>query len=416
MDIQKGTKAQILADGVYCIHADICNNELFEGIWPIPDGVSINAYIVKGEKTALIDLLRDWDFAPQQFDTALDSIGLDFTAFDYLILNHLEPDHTGWLKEFRERNPNAQIIATAKGVNLIKSFYKIETGLRAVKDGDVLDLGNGKVLTFFETPNLHWPETMVTWDEQTGTLFSCDAFGSFGALADRICNDEFTDAEHVFYEKECLRYYTNIVCSFSSFVEKAIAKLSSLSISIVAPSHGIVWRKGPEPQSDAVLPIIERYARYAGYAKGPAERSIAVIWGSMYGNTRAGLDAVIRGIESEGIPYTLHRVPDDNISYILSAAYKSSALVFAMPTYEYAMFPPMSYVLDIFRRKHIIGKKVLRIGSWGWIGGAKKDFEAAVVNLQLADLDSYEWPGFPTQHDLDELEEKGRQLARKLKS
>ena len=400
-------KAQFLSDGVYCIHADINTTDFFEGIWPIPKGVSLNAYVVKGEKTALIDLVRDWGGAPDQFAACLDSIGLSFSGIDYLILNHLEPDHTGWLNELRERNPGVEILATQKGCSLIKSFYKVETGLRTVKDGDTLDLG-GRVLSFFEAPNIHWPETMVTWDEASGTLFPCDAFGSFGALGDRVFDDEFDQSEHAVFEEESLRYYANIVSSFSAFVEKAVAKVQNLPIKCIAPSHGMVWRRDPKK-------IIERYLHYASWAKGPAEKSIAVIWGSMYGNTEAGVNAVIRGIEREGIPYTMRRVPYDNISWVLMDAYRSSALVLAMPTYEYAMFPPMSYVLDIFRRKHIYGKKVLRIGSWGWIGGAKKDYEKAIESLKWENAESYEWPGFPTDADIKALEDKGAEFARQLK-
>ncbi|MDR1239846.1 MAG: FprA family A-type flavoprotein [Treponema sp.] len=402
-------KAQTIAEGVYCLHADIQTTDLFEGIWPIPDGVSLNAYVVRGEKTALIDLVRDWTGAPQQLADCLASIGLDFSRIDYLILNHLEPDHTGWLREFRKQNPGAEILATAKGINLVKTFYKVETGLRAVKDGDTLDLGGGKVLGFFETPNIHWPETMITWEPVSGTLFTCDAFGSFGTLGDRVFDDEFTETEHVFFEDEGLRYFANILSSFAVFVEKAVRKTAGLDIKIVAPSHGPVWRENPQK-------IIDRYLKYASWAGGPAEKKIAVIWGSMYGQTKEGVDAVIRGIEKEGIPYVVRRVPDENVSWVLTDAYRCSGIVLAMPTYEYAMFPPMSYVLDIFRRKHIYGKKVLRIGSWGWAGGAKKDYEAAIEALKWTSIESYEWPGSPTEEDLKMLEAKGAELARALKA
>jgi flavorubredoxin len=402
-------KAHVIAEGIFGLHADIQTTDLFEGIWPIPNGVSLNSYIVKGEKIALIDLLRDWTGAPKQIEEELASIGIDFSAVDYLILNHLEPDHTGWLREFRAKNPKAEIIATAKGINLVKTFYKIDTGLRTVKDGETLDLGAGKVLTFIEAPNIHWPETMITWEDRSGTLFPCDAFGSFGALGDRIFDDEFTAEEHAFFEKETLRYYANIISSFSVFVERAVEKLANVDIKCVAPSHGIVWRK--EPQK-----IIERYLKYAAYAKGRTEKEIAVIWGSMYGNTKQGLDAVIRGIEQEGVPYTIHRIPDENVSFVLADAYKSSGLVLAMPTYEYAVFPPMAYVLDIFRRKHINNKTILRIGSWGWVGGAKKEYDAMVANFKWSHLESMEWAGAPDTGEFAALEERGRELARAIKA
>jgi flavorubredoxin len=390
------------------LHADIHTGELFEGIWPIPRGVSLNIYLVQGEKTALIDLFRDWTDAPRQIDEAFASIGVSYDTVDYLILNHLEPDHTGWLKEFRAKNPRAEIIATAKGVELVKTFYKTTDGLRVVKDGDTLDLGAGKVLAFYETPNIHWPETMMTFETSSRTLFSCDGFGSFGALGGHVFDDEFSAPEHAAFEEECLRYYANIVSSFSTFVERAAQKLSALDIAAVAPSHGIIWRAEPKR-------IFERYRTYAAWSKGPAEKRIAVLWGSMYGNTKRGVDAVIRGIERENVPYTALRVPDENLSYVLSEAFRSSALVLAMPTYEYAMFPPAAWMLDIFRRKHIFGKRVLRIGSWGWVGGAKKEYEAVIESLKWESLESYEWAGAPEAEDFRILEERGAELARAVK-
>lgn len=402
-------KAYPISDSVYCLHADIDTDDLFEGIWPIPDGVSLNSYLVRGEKIALLDLVRDWIGAPTQLSDELASIGVSFKDIDYLVLNHLEPDHTGWLNEFRALNPTAQIISTAKGIELVKSFYKIDEGLRAVKTGDTLDLGAGKVLHFFETPNVHWPETMMTWEPASGTLFSCDGFGSFGKLGDRVFDDQFSAKEHEFFERESLRYYANIVSSFSVFVERAVKKLEGLQIKCIAPSHGIVWRKEP-------MKIVERYLRYARYMNGPAEKKIAIIWGSMYGNTRKGLDAVIRGIEAEGVPYSLRRVPNEDVSYVLADAYESAGLVLAMPTYEYAMFPPMAYAIDIMKRKHVHGKTVLRVGSWGWVGGAKKEYDAAVEGLKWTCMDMKEWAGAPSETDLAELEAKGRELARIVKA
>jgi len=394
-----------ISDGVYCLHADAGSEGLFEGIWPIPDGVSMNAYVIKAEKTALIDLVGSGEAVRGQLEAGLSSIGVSSSGIDFLVLNHLEPDHTGWLGEFRRLNPGAQIVSTQKGCNLIRSFYKIGDGLRAVKNGDELDLGGGRVLTFLETPNIHWPETMMSWDPASGTLFSCDAFGSFGALGQRVFDDEFDEAEHAFFEKESLRYYANIVSSFSGFVEKAVRKLDGLDVRCVAPGHGMVWRRDPRK-------VIDRYLKYASWAKGPAEKAVTVVWGSMYGNTEAGVRAVVEGIESEGVPCITRRVPDENISWVLADAYRSSGLVIAMPTYEYAMFPPMSYVLDVFRRKHIHGKKVLRIGSWGWVGGAKKDYEAAIESLKWESLESCEWAGYPTEAELETLRERGRELAR----
>jgi anaerobic nitric oxide reductase flavorubredoxin len=405
----RAMKAHKISDRIYALHADVRTEDLFEGIWPIPDGVSLNSYLVKGDKIALIDLVRDWGGAPAALESGLSQAGVRLVDVDYLVLNHLEPDHTGWLADFRRINSKVRILATAKGVELVKNFYKVENGVEAVKTGDVLDLGAGLVLSFVEAPNVHWPETMVTFEPSSGTLFSCDAFGSFGMLGDRMFDDEFSPRELERFEVETLRYYANIVASFGIFVRRAIEKLANLDVKIVAPSHGIAWRKDPKR-------IIDRYLKYASYLDGGREKEICVVWGSMYGNTEKGLEAAIRGIEDEGVPFTMHRVPNEDVSYILADAYRSEGILVAMPTYEYKMFPPMAYVLDIFTRKHVNGRSALRIGSWGWVGGAKKEYDDAIAALEWKSIESLEWAGVPDDAVLAALREKGRGLARMVKA
>ncbi len=401
-------KAIPISSGIFALHADIETTDLFEGIWPIPEGVSLNSYLVKGDKVALIDLVRDWCDASGVLEKELETAGVALADVDYLVLNHMEPDHTGWLADFREKNPRAQIIVTPKAVDLVANFYGITEGVRAVKSGDTLELGQGKVLRFEEAPNVHWPETMVTYETSSGTLFSCDAFGSYGKLGERVFDDEFTAEEHAVFEAESLRYYANIVSSFSLFVKRAVQKLAGLDIKVIAPSHGIVWRKDPKA-------IVDRYLKYADYMEGPQEKEICVVWGSMYGNTESGLQAVLDGIDSEKVPYTIHRVPDEDVSYVLADAYKSAGIVIAAPTYEYRLFPPMAYVLDIFERKHVWNRTALRVGSFGWVGGAKKEYDAKIAPLKWNSLEAVEWPGAPDEACMSALFESGAELARRVK-
>ncbi|HOV62707.1 MAG TPA: FprA family A-type flavoprotein, partial [Spirochaetia bacterium] len=360
-------KAVALSDGIYGLHANVQNNDLFEGIWPIPDGVSLNSYILKGDKVAMIDLFRDWDGAKGKVEAQLTDLGLSFRDIDYLIINHMEPDHTGWLAEFKKINPSVEILTTKKAAVLVKAFYHFDDGIRVVATGDTLSLGGGKELLFVETPNVHWPETMVTYEKQSKTLFSCDAFGSFGKVADgKEFDDLLTAAEHEFFEGETDRYYADIISSFSAFVLKALDAVKSLDIGTIAPSHGIIWRKD-------IARVIERYRRLASYFNTPAEKRITVVWASMYGNTEKMLPSILEGIRIEGVPVSIHRIPEEHVSYVLSSAWKSRGLVLGMPTYEYKMFPPMAYVLDILERSHVAYKKVLRFGSFGWSGGAQKE-------------------------------------------
>lgn len=390
------------------IHSDIQNHPLFEGCWPIPDGVTLNSYFVRGNKTALIELTADWEEAISLLKSQLNLIdGAD--KIDYLILNHLEPDHTGFLPRFIQENPSVEIISTAKGCALVRDFLKVpDAKLREVKTGDTLNLGDIE-LSFYEVPNVHWPETMVTFEAKSGTLFSCDAFGGYGKTGERIFDDEFNTEEHKFFESESLRYYATIVASFSTFVKKAIEKLTAanLQIKTIAPSHGIVWRSHPET-------VIERYARYAGYnTGGKCEKEICVLISSMYGNTRKGVEAVIKGIHKadSSIAVNVLNVPETDDSKVLAAAYKAAGLVIAAPTYEYKLFPAMAHVMDLFARKHFVGKQVLRIGSWGWVGGAKKEYDALSAPLNWTQVEQYEWQGVPLQKDFEVLEQKGSELA-----
>lgn len=404
-------KAQEISAGIYCIHADICaRTSRFEGLWMLPQGVSINSYIVKGDKIALIDIVRDWDGSLKSYTEQLESIGLSFKDIDYLILNHLEPDHCDLIEYVHSCNPQAEVVSTSKGLAMVEKFFKVSGNLHAVKTGDTLDLGGGKVLNFYETPNIHWPETMMTYNPATQVLFSCDAFGSYGAIGDKIFDDQHSEEELRFYEAEALRYYSNIVASFSTFVGKALDKLAALDIKCIAPSHGLIWRS----HADRIFAL---YKRFAGYnTGGVCEKEICIIWGSMYGYTKQGLDAVIKGIEAEKVPYTIHDIPDTDVSYILGDAYKAAGLILAMPTYEYKMFPPMAYVLDLFERKHVTDKTVLRIGNWGWSGGAKKEYEQKTANLKWNHVEQYEWQGKLLDADIRLLEERGAELARAVKT
>lgn len=396
-----------LAQGVYRIHADIGDKDLFEGIWPIPHGVSLNAYVVRGsQKTVLVDLVKDWDGALLELTQQLAQLGLDFTGIDYLILNHMEPDHTGALAEFKARNPRMEILCTKKAVPLVKAFYGLDEGVRTVSSGDTLELGNRK-LVFEETPNIHWPETMMTFEPEHGILFSCDAFGSFGRYG-HCFDDELTASEWSLLIPETERYYANIVSSFSAFVIRGIEKLQTLPIHMIAPSHGIVWREHPQR-------IVDIYQRLAGYLKGPAESEITLVWSSMYGNTAALVEVVEQAAKEEGVILHVHEVPKEHVSFVLASAWRSSGLILGMPTYEYNMFPPMYDILDMFERKHVNGRKVMRFGSYGWSGGAQKQFEAFLEKLKWNCLGVVEYQGSPKAGDREQAVHLVKQLAQAIK-
>ena len=401
-------KAVKITDGIYCLPVNLENYQLFEGMWPMPNGISLNSYIVQGEKTALIDLIEDTDGKPAEFEAELGTIPVDPKNIDYMIINHMEPDHTSWLPEFHRKNPQLKFYLTAKAAKLLKSFCGIEDNVHVIKEGDTLDLGQGKVLSFHETPNIHWPETMMTFERSSGTLFSCDAFGSYGKLDRVFFDDRLSTEQHNFYSGEALRYYANIVSSFSTFVTKGIDHLSDLDIKVIAPSHGIIWRENPKE-------IIESYARFASYMNGPAEAEVTVIWSSMYGNTEKLVNNVVQGVRREGLPVHVHRVPDEHVGGILASAWKSAGLILGMPTYEYEMFPPMAWVLDMFRRKKVWNKKVLRFGSAGWSGGAQRELDKLTEKMKWDFIDPIEWMGAPGEKELELALAQGQALARQVK-
>jgi anaerobic nitric oxide reductase flavorubredoxin len=399
-----------VSEGIYRLSANV-DNILFEGIWPVPNGIAMNSYIVKGEKTAIIDGICGWDGVPETLLEMLDEIKVDVKDIDYVIINHMEPDHSGWLEMFKKVRPEFTVYASKRAEPLLDAFYRITNDVHTVSSGDQLDLGNGRVLAFEDIPNVHWPETMATYDTKSKTLFPCDAFGSFGAVSDNAPYDDQLNQEQIdYFEQEATRYFANIVAAFSLPTQKAIEKLGGIEIKTIAPGHGIVWRKDPGK-------IINDYVRYASYSKGPAKPEITVIWGSMYGMTEQGVAPVVEGIESEGVTVHVHRVPETELSYILQSIWQSSGVVLGMPTYEYKMFPPMAAALDEIGKKKVLNRKAFRFGSYGWSGGAQKELDEITERLKMNwdFIEPVEFKGAPTEEDIALLKQRGKELAVKVK-
>lgn len=392
---------QKVMDEIYRLGVNIDDESyLFEGIWPIPHGISINSYLIRGEKNVLIDLTQDIKDFPKSITEQMGGVSIGVEDIDIIVLNHMEPDHSGWLREFCQINKKGLIYCSKKAVPLLKAFGGVsEERAVAISDGMTLTVGDYE-LQFFDTPNIHWPETMMTYEKKRGILFACDAFGSYGKVEeDRIFDDQLSKEKHDFFENEALRYYANIVATFSSFVLKGLAKLGGLDIKVICPSHGIIWRDNPNT-------IIGQYSRFANYSKGPAEKEVTLVWSSMYGNTKTMLNIVVETLRKRKIPVHVYQAPVDDIGYILSSAWKSAGLIFGMPTYEYKVFPPMAHVIDELLVKRVTNKKVFRYGSYGWSGGAQRDFEAKIANSGWDLLGSYEWQGAPTENDKEKMVEE----------
>ncbi len=401
-------KTTEVTEGIFRLSANV-EDILFEGIWPIPNGVSMNSYIVKGTKAAIVDGVCDWDGVPQTLYDQLDRMQIDINDLDYVIMNHLEPDHSGWFRSFLQLRSDVTVITSEKGAELVKHFYGYEGDIRAVKTGDTLDLGEGRVLLFAEIPNVHWPETIATYDTKSKTLLPCDAFGSFGSIGEKMYDDQLDEQELAFFEQEATRYYANIVGPFSAFVQRAIDKLKDIEIKIIAPGHGIVWRRNPAK-------IVGDYIRYASYSKGPAKTDVTVLYASMYGMTARGIDPVIEGLRSEGVTVHVHRLPEAPWGDALASVWQSSGVVVAAPTYEYKMFPPMAALLEELGRKKALNRKAFSFGSYGWSGGAQKELaEITERNRMNWDfLEPVEFRGAPTSEHLELIRQRGKELAVKV--
>jgi flavorubredoxin len=388
---------------IFWIGVNDRTTDLFEGLWPITqEGVSYNSYLVLGEKKVIIDLVKS--VKADEYLTQLEEL-TDISKIDYIVINHMEPDHTGLLRIFRKMAPRAVILGSARTKDMLNGFFCIQDNVRAVGDGETLPIGQS-FLRFFSTPFVHWPETIMTYEESHRILFSCDAFGGYGALRGSIFDDECKDCD--FYEKEALRYYANIVANYSSRVLDAIGKLASIPVDIVAPSHGLIWRK--EPQR-----IIQLYKKWAECASGKTEPGVTLVYGSMYGHTEKMMNAVAQGISQAGVPLEIFDAARTHVSYILPSLWLKTGVMIGAPTYEVKLFPPVAEVLNMAVHKRIINRKAAYFGSYGWSGGALKEVKSIIEPAKWDLQEALEFVGSPDEEDLKKGEKFGRTFAELIK-
>lgn len=398
--------ADKLSEGIYRLTSRLSSDNLFEGIWPLPHGVMVNAYLIKGkDKIAVIDYFCDWDNSREDVALQLRNLGIKGSDIDYLIINHMEPDHTGDLNFLLDKYKNIKIVTSARSVPLLESFYGVKNEIMKVKTGDTLDLG-GRTLCFYDTPNVHWPETIMTYLKEEKILFSCDAFGSFGVF-DKTFHDELNKEELELYLSETERYYVNIISTFSKFVLKAIASLGSLDIKMICPSHGVVYRKNCEI-------AVNHYKKLAQYSENGGEKEVTFLYSSMYGNTEALVKVVEEELKKAKIKFYTFKIPGTHDSFVLEKVWRSKGLIVGVPSYEMAMFYPMAHTLDALDRSHIKGKKLIRFGSYGWCKGAEKELLTFVEKMNLDYLGQVEFKGRASEEDVKALRDLTKELIKSL--
>ena len=352
-------KAIPITDSVYWVGVNDKETDIFESLWPLPNGISYNSYLIVDEKVVLVDTVKI-----TYHDDFIEKIKglLGDKGIDYLVINHMEPDHSGSVRSLKRSFPEMEIIGNEKTANFLKGFYDIDE-VKVIEDGERLALGE-RELEFRLTPMVHWPETMMTYDCKEKIIFAGDAFGGFGALHGGIFGDELdTD----FYEDEIRRYFVNIVGKYSPMVQKAYSKLSDLDIEIVASTHGPIWRENPQY-------IIDEYVKYSSYQ---TEEGVVIVYGSMYGNTKKMAEAVARGVAEGGVDQIrLYDASRTHVSYLMNDIWKYKGMVLGACTYNTELFPPVaaltSALLNRRMKNHILGI----FGSYSWSGGAVKELKA----------------------------------------
>lgn len=359
-----------ISQRIYSVGVNDTDKVLFEGLWPLPYGVSYNSYLVADEKVALVDTVEG-GFEEEFIGNIYEAIG--DRPIDYLVVNHMEPDHSSLTDYILEKYPELKIIANAKAVPMLKGYYNVpQERILVVAEGDEVSLGEC-ALRFHMIPMVHWPETMVTWLECEHTVFSGDAFGTFGAVPESIVDEEGTLEE---YKDEMMRYYSNIVGKYGTPVQSALKKLAGLNVMRICSTHGPVW----ENEVSEVIALYDRMSRYE------VGRGVCIVYGSMYGNTAAAAEALGAELEKLEVPYAIHDLAGNNsgelgISGALRDVFKYDTIVVGSPTYNNGIFPPVESFMKALQARLIKNRRFYAFGSYTWSASAVNQLNGLAANL-----------------------------------
>ena len=348
---------------------------LFENIHPIPRGVSYNSYLLLDEKTVLFDTV-DWSIG-RQFLENVQAV-LNGRTLDYLVINHMEPDHGSYIEEIVLRYPDVKIISTEKAFMLMRQFgFNIDGRIEEVAEGDTKSFGKHEV-TFIAAPMIHWPEAMVTFDTTNGVLFSADAFGTFGALDGKLFNDE-VDFERDLID-DARRYYTNIVGKYGPHVQSLLKKAAGIDIKMICPLHGPVWRKN-------LGYFLDKYDKWSKYE--PEEKAVMIVYASMYGNTESAVESLATKFVEKGMTnVVMYDVSSTHVSNLISETFRVSHVVLASVTYNLGIYPPMhNYLMDM-KALNLQNRTfaIIENGSWACRSGIlMREFLEGMRDMNVLD-------------------------------
>ena len=342
-----------VTDDLYWVGGNDHRLALFENVHPIPRGVSYNNYLLLDEKTVLFDTV-DWSACREMIQN-VEGV-LDGRTLDYLVVNHMEPDHGGSIEEIILRYPKIKIVSTEKAFMMMRQFgFQVDGREDQVQEGDTRTFGKHTV-TFVAAPMVHWPEAMVTYDVTNGVLFSADAFGSFIALDGKLFNDEVNfDRDWI---DEARRYFTNIVGKYGPFVQFLLKKAATVDIKMICPLHGPVWRSN-------FGYLIDKYDKWSRYE--PEEKGVMIVYASMYGNTQYAAQALASLLCEKGMTNVqVYDVSNTHVSYLIAETFRLSHVVLASVTYNLGIYPPMhNYLMDM-KALNVQNRTfaVMENGSW----------------------------------------------------
>lgn len=382
-----------ISERIFYVGVNDDDKVMFEGLWPLPLGVSYNSYLVVGEKVALIDTVES-GFEDEFIGNINEAIG--DRPIDYLVVNHMEPDHSSLISYMLERYPSLVILANAKTLPMLKGYHNVsEERVQIVAEAESVSLG-GCSLRFYMAPMVHWPETMVTWLEEEGTLFSGDAFGTFGAVDGQIVDDD--DTFEIFRD-EMMRYYACIVGKYGNPVQTALKKLSGLEVRRICSTHGPVW----EHNVPAVVALYDKMSRYE------VERGVCIAYASMYGNTAAAADALAMELDALGVPYAIHDLAGNNagelgLSGALRDVFKYDTIVVGAPTYNNGIFPPAETFMKALQARLIKGRRFYAFGSYTWAGASVRQLNELAASLNFEVLG--DGLSFPQAYRKDKVDMK----------
>lgn len=343
-----------IKDKVYYVGVNDRKKTLFEGLWPLPSGVSYNSYLIDDDKICLIDTV-EVDFFTQFLENIREVIG--DRPIDYIVINHMEPDHSGSLSLMRKYYPDIQVVSNKKAFDMLRGFYGISGGEYEVKNGDTLELGH-HTLQFFLTPMVHWPETMMSLDVTDNIIFTGDAFGCFGALNGGLIDSEINCDD---FWLEMIRYYSNIVGKYGTPVQNALKKLAGIPLDYICSTHGPVWHE----HLNKVVALYDQMSRYE------TEEGLVICFGTMYGNTERMAEVIARAASQAGIKnIVMHNVSKTHHSYIIRDVFRYRGLIVGAPTYNTGLYHEMDVLLSGLANRDIKNHYLGWFGSYGWAGKA----------------------------------------------